>query len=378
MGRSAGAIVFYVFLLQATLAGCDKPGSGKQTGRQEKPVKRTNNDNIRQDRQLLALGPDRLSEYGFFHGELASLSPAENVLPYDINMPLFSDYADKSRFVYIPEDSTAKAAADGSIDFPVGSRLIKTFHYPAENRHGRKLLETRIIEKNAAGEWKALTYIWNDEQTEAFLEVAGGNIDVDWLHGAAARTVNYSVPNVNQCKTCHGRSGKIQPLGPKVPQLNKNFSYDAGTYNQLDYWRRSGILTFFGQPGDLPAFPQWQARQDLNAAARAYLDSNCGSCHHPEGSANTSGLFLTFETEQRSKIGIMKKPVAAGKGSGGRLYSIAPGQPDASILLFRMESVDPGIMMPELGRSVVHEEGVALIRQWISALGQNDGEPSDF
>lgn len=67
-------------------------------------------------------------------------------------------------------------------------------------------------------------------------------------------------------------------------------------------------------------------------------------------------------------LGIGKAPVAAGKGSGGRMFSIVPGSPDESILVYRIESTDPGVMMPEMGRRLVHEEGVSLIREWIQSM----------
>jgi len=356
-----------LFFLCCIYGGCTNkpPGDGAALAKKV----RTNNDNIRKDRTALGYGPDKLSDYGFFTGSLAALTPSENVLPYDINMPLFSDYAGKARFIAIPAGQKMSLNADGSIDFPIGTQLIKTFYYPAETPSGRKLLETRILERKQS-EWTALTYIWNDEQTEAYLEVAGGNIDIEWKSEGVLKTVNYSVPNVNQCKTCHGRSNKIIPLGPKMAQLNKAFKYAEGTYNQLEYWKLKGVLNTESLPEELPTFPEWDqiSSAAVNDAARAYLDANCGSCHHPEGSANTSGLFLTANTTEASQLGIMKKPVAAGKGSGGRLYGIQPGQPDESILLFRMQSTDPGVMMPELGRSLPDREGIELVRIWIQQM----------
>lgn len=365
---------FCIFLFLCCIyIGCSKKTPEDGTVAVAKKV-RTNNDNIRKDRTALGYGPDKLSDYGFFTGSLSALNPSENVLPYDINMPLFSDYASKARFIAIPAGQKVEVNADGSLEFPIGTQLIKTFHYPAETPSGRKLLETRLLEKKQ-NEWTALTYIWNDEQTEAYLEVAGGNIDVEWKSEGVLKTVNYSVPNVNQCKTCHGRANKIIPLGPKVAQLNKPFMYAEGTHNQLAYWKLKGILNNDSLTGALPAFPEWGqiSPAAVNDAARAYLDSNCGSCHHPEGSANTSGLFLTVSTTEASQLGIMKKPVAAGKGSGDRLYGIHPGQPDESILLYRMQSTDPGVMMPELGRSLAHNEGIELVRTWIQQMRVEQG-----
>ncbi len=373
-----GAIkgLLWMLLLGVVCSACQNSDPKERKGAEEEiNHQRTSNDNIRKERTPLPHGPDKLSDYGLFHGELSSQLPAENVVAYDINVPLFSDYAGKDRFIYVPAGQKITMGDGDELIFPTGTRLVKTFHYPAENEAGRKLLETRILEKTSAGDdWKALTYIWNDEQTEAFLEVAGGNIDVSWRQEGTLRKVDYSVPNVNQCKTCHGRARKIKPLGPKVAQLNKPYTEDHGPVNQLVRWQQSGILELDSSPAGLAAFPLWGSAGKAEQLARAYLDSNCGSCHHPEGSANTSGLFLTYDVADNGKLGIMKRPVAAGKGSGGRLYSIYPGRPDESILLYRMESTDAGVMMPELGRSLVHAEGVALVRQWILEMARADSD----
>ncbi|MEZ6076551.1 MAG: hypothetical protein R3C56_13100 [Pirellulaceae bacterium] len=45
-----------------------------------------------------------------------------------------------------------------------------------------------------------------------------------------------------------------------------------------------------------------------------------------------------------------------------------PGKPDESILLFRLQTTHPGAVMPEFGRSLVQDEAVDLIRQWIAEM----------
>ena len=109
------------------------------------------------------------------------------------------------------------------------------------------------------------------------------------------------------------------------------------------------------------------AHATLGDRARAYLDVNCGHCHSPTGAAITSGLWLDAQTQDRLKLGLCKQPIAAGKGTGNRLHDIQPGNAAASVLEFRMDSAVPAIMMPEVGRSVVHREGVQLLRDWINA-----------
>ncbi len=125
--------------------------------------------------------------------------------------------------------------------------------------------------------------------------------------------------------------------------------------------------------GELPRNVAWNDRAaPLEARARSYLDINCGHCHSPSGAARTSGMWLDAGTRDPLRLGRCKLPIAAGQGTGNRAWDIVPGAPDDSILTYRMQSVDPGVMMPELGRGLVHEEGVELIRQWIAAMPAQD------
>ena len=123
---------------------------------------------------------------------------------------------------------------------------------------------------------------------------------------------------------------------------------------------------------DVAVTAEWDKNQfTLNDRARAYLDVNCTNCHNVKGPAKTSGLFLDYTENDPTKLGIFKPPVAAGRGSGELQYNIVPGKPEESIFIFRMESTDPGILMPELGRKMVHKEGVELIREWIRGMGDD-------
>ncbi|MDN5200791.1 SO2930 family diheme c-type cytochrome [Fulvivirgaceae bacterium BMA10] len=315
----------------------------------------------------------KLSDYDFFEGNMANMNPRNGIVPYDLNTPLFSDYAEKLRFIKLPAGTSTDYQEKDVFEFPVGTILIKTFYYYKDFRNkakGRQLMETRLLIHEDQG-WTALPYIWNDEQTEAYLEVAGGNKNIAWINDKGKKKkLNYSIPNVNQCKGCHVRDQKIKPIGPTVRQLNGDFNYGKGDQNQLSHLAKIGWLR--GLP-DLAAVPKtavWDdpSTGDLNQRARAWLDINCAHCHSERAPANTSGLLLNIEQEDPVALGILKTPVAAGRGSGGRKYDIVPGSPNESIFIYRLESKDPGIMMPELGRKMVHEEGVALIRDWIRSL----------
>ena len=312
-----------------------------------------------------------LSDYRLFADAQAD-TPSLGVTAYSLNTPLFSDYALKDRFVFLPPGTSAKFTTQGAFEFPVGAALIKTFTYPADFRrpqwHLRKI-ETRLLIHRADG-WAALTYVWNAAQTEAVLKRAGLRVPVAFIDATgAAQQIDYAVPNVNQCKECHSQAGAISPIGPKARNLNGDFPYAEGSENQISHWTRLGLLSGAPQPQTLAHTARWDdAAAPLNLRARAYLDANCGHCHSRQGLASNSGLYLTWEEADRSAFGFRKRPVAAGRGSGNLLYDIDPGHPESSILLYRMASAEPGIMMPQIGRSVVHAEGLALVRDYIRTM----------
>ena len=228
------------------------------------------------------------------------------------------------------------------------------------------LLETRLLLNQESG-WMAHTYVWNQDQTEAYLKVTGHtHKSMAYFINGEKKYVDYRVPNQNQCKECHLKSGVIMPIGPKSRNLNFSIQYKEKIANQISYWMEKEIVESH-MPLDL--IVNWSDEAaPLNAKARAYLDINCGHCHMPGGSADTTGLNLNLTETENRKIGIYKKPVAAGRASEGMKFSIVPGSPEESILLYRMDSLDPGVMMPESGRKLSHSEGVALINDWIISL----------
>ncbi len=329
------------------------------------------------DQLLMAKKPARyLSEYGLFLDKPARI-PNARVISYDLNNPLFTDYAQKLRYIYMPENSAPAPYNESDvIEFPVGSVLIKTFAYPRDFRSPDKdisFIETRLLIHKKEG-WKAYPYVWNADQSDAKLKVAGKRIPVSviWEDGSKG-TVDYAVPNMNQCKGCHVNALKeFAPIGPKVRNLNRIHHSDAGQrHNQIAYLRDLGFIG--GGPdkaSEMPKVPEPFTISDGNLfdRSRSYLDGNCAHCHSPGRPADTSGLYLNFEENREVHWGVNKPPVAAGRGSGGHLVDIKPGRPDQSILLFRMQSTDPGIMMPELGRSLIHKEGIELIEKFIKAL----------
>jgi uncharacterized repeat protein (TIGR03806 family) len=303
---------------------------------------------------------------------MRNLTPADDVILYELNTPLFTDYAEKQRLVKLPPGMPARYTAQGPLDFPVGTVIAKTFFYPADLREparDRDLIETRILVHEASG-WVGIPYLWNAEQTDADLALTGGAVDVSWVHlDGASRQSTHLVPNMNDCKRCHV-SEAMQPIGPKASNLNREIAFAHGTENQLVAWQKRGFLQ--GLPADehLPRMAIWNdpTSGTVDARARAYLDVNCGHCHSPDGPARNSGLHLDVATSDPYRLGVFKTPVAAGRGTGGRLYGIVPGRPDESIMHHRMATLTAGEMMPEFGRSLVHEEGLELLTRWISEM----------
>ena len=315
----------------------------------------------------------KLSDYGFFKNPISNQIPIDRVYPYNIASPLFSDYAEKLRFIKVPKNDRITHGDDLTFNFPVGTFLIKTFYYQSDIRDSnseRRLIETRLLKK-ISNEWIAMPYVWNDDQTDAVLTLAGDRIDVSWIHyDGSPINVLYSIPNMNQCKSCHVYNNVQQPIGPKVRNLNIDYVYGKVSENQLKKWISEDILEPFKDINSLPRTVNYEDPHDgtLDQRARAWLDINCAHCHRSGGPAETSGLHLDLEELDPTRIGLFKPPVAAGRGSGDRKYNIVPGKPEESIMEFRINSVDPGIMMPELSRKLVHDEGVKLIQAWIKAM----------
>jgi uncharacterized repeat protein (TIGR03806 family) len=338
--------------------------------------------------------PEHLSEWHVVFRNRGQLALNERVVPYDLNTPLFSDYAHKFRTMWMPAGSAAKYSATEVFDFPVGTIFSKTFYYPravgGANAVSRtydqsrdfagpgldlanvRLIETRLLVRRESG-WEALPYVWNADQTDAELARTGDEARLDLVGGnGEVEQFTYVVPNQNQCAGCHVtdlKTKRIAPIGPKARQLNRDYSYPGGAQNQLAHLQKVGYLTGLPDLREVSRNANWlDASQPLEARARAYLEVNCAHCHNPTGPADTTALAFDIATPVDRHLGLCKPPVAAGRGTGNHLFDIVPGHPDDSILPFRMASRETGVMMPEQGRGTIHREGVALIRDWIASL----------
>ena len=316
---------------------------------------------------ILAADPaPKLSDYGLFENAAAT-APAPGVTPYDLVNALFSDHASKHRYVYLPKGKSAAYDPDKVFDFPVGAVLIKTFAFAPDMRDpslNERFIETRLLIHKKDG-WVAYPYVWNADQTEAVYTPVGGRHRIETVGPDGRKlSINYGVPNRNQCKECHSQGDTLIPIGPKARNLNH---VGPAGVNQIADWTAKGMLA--GAPDALPVIPSaFDPSAPLGERARAWLDVNCAHCHKAAGSASNSGLFLDWQETDPTGWGVHKRPTAAGRGAGTNLFVIEPGHPELSILVHRIESTEPGVMMPELGRTVNDEPGIALIKDWIASL----------
>jgi uncharacterized repeat protein (TIGR03806 family) len=331
--------------------------------------------------------PQRLSEWNLFDLTNMEFTPVEASLVFRPTNQLFTDYAHKLRTLWLPRGEQA-TLVDGEFDYPVGTILSKTFYYPLNangeplkavdlglktlNLRDNLIVETRLLVKRTDG-WTAFPYVWNDEQTEAFLRVAGASKNISLKSDTGTLNFTYFVPNENQCSACHVTEhpdGEMHPLGAIASQLNAPFSLDdTNSLLQTKILQKKKWLKTLP---DIAETLSWMDESlDTDTRALAYLNIHCGHCHNPNGAADTSALLLDGSHDLSINLGVCKPPVAAGGGAGDLLYGLVPGAPEESILIYRMDTTAPDEMMPELGRSLIHSEGVELISSWVSQLPGN-------
>ena len=315
-------------------------------------------------------GPLTLSEWDLFE-DMSRQIPAADVIPYDVISPLFSDYATKHRFVRVPAGQQITIDANGDLVFPDESVIVKTFGFLADLRDptsAETLVETRLLVRRD-GAWVPLVYRYDADMHEARLYQYGMRVPVAWTNTAGATvSIDYRVPDAVQCANCHGGIDPVHLLGLRVRQLDRLHDYGSGPVNQLDHFVSVGILASAPAAADRHPLVDPFGSADLETRTRSYLEANCAHCHRVHGASDQSGLLLGIEITDPLRLGVCKDPAAAGHGAGGRHVDIQPGLPDASVMVYRVESDEPGIKMPELPTVLHHAEGAALIRQWIAAM----------
>jgi len=328
----------------------------------------------------------KLSDYKFFEGELKNLIPSLNVLPYEPASSLFSDYAHKKRFVWMPVGTKATYSADGKVlELPVGAVLIKTFYYDnVQNTNpvgATRIVETRLMIKKATG-WTFAEYVWNTEQTEAYFDLAGSNTEITWKdENEVIKTTNYRIPNEVQCIICHKNKemiGSTQvdtyiPIGIKPQNLNFSYTYNNGTMNQLSKWKEQGYLegNFTMPTAENSAINYNDNTKPLELRVRSYLDSNCSHCHAPDRHCDYRPVRFAFsETggdNGRTNMGVCVDTEDF-SFAPALTKIIKPGATNRSMLFYRLNTTEESFRMPLHGRTIIHEEGVAMMQEWINSL----------
>ena len=318
---------------------------------------------------------NKLSDYNFFEGTLNAIQPGYGVLPYKPISSLFTDYALKERFVWVPVGETARFVQDNkSLDFPVGSALIKMFYYNnVLPTNTTRIIETRVMVKTQNG-WDFAEYVWNDAQTEAFLETTedGGYTEVNWLKDGQERFVNYRIPAKQQCVICHTNDFETLPLGIKPQNINSMLSYDDGSNNQLQKLIDFGYLED-ALPESILTVVDWKdASKSLEQRAKSYIDINCANCHIDGGQGDYRVIRLGYSdtVNNDENAGVCVDADTPIPGLMGQKH-IAPGDPENSIIYYRMSVTgDQPYKMPQFGQSLVHTEALVVLEEWINSINQ--------
>ncbi len=313
----------------------------------------------------------KLSDYHFFDGNLNELNPAYGVLPYKPASELFTDYTIKKRFVWMPIGSKATYNGDENIlNLPVGAALIKNFYYNnVLPNNVTKIIETRVLIRKNDG-WIFAEYIWNNEQTEAFLNTESTEQVISFTLNNTTQTINYKTPSSNDCNRCHGDIFTLEknPIGIKPQNLNHNFIYADGTKNQLAKWIDFGYLENSLPSSIVSTVDYKDTSKAVDLRVRSYFDANCAHCHKSGGDADHFALRFAFnETIDNEKMGVGLQAEHVLVGYNGRIVS--SGNVAQSILHYRVNTVtDMVYIMPPIGRSTKDDIGVQLVEDWINSL----------
>ncbi|WP_028112531.1 SO2930 family diheme c-type cytochrome [Ferrimonas kyonanensis] len=314
-----------------------------------------------------------LEDYGLFvDSAIPTQAPTPPGQAYRLTTQLFSDYASKYRFLFLPQGQQIQYQPQSAFDLPVGSVLVKTFALPFDSSltgaENQVLVETRLLIHRATG-WTTLPYQW--QQGQARLISSGAAVAHTMTHNEQTLNFLYQIPSRVECKLCHqliddDGSSRISPIGLKAHLLNVPEQQSS----QLLRWQQSGLLAGLPAANTIARAPALlNSNADLTQRVKGYLDINCAHCHQKQGHASISGLRLGFyEDHTQSSYGICKQPPGWDGGPRGLDYDLLPGNGLDSILPYRMELTEPKDKMPMVGRSLAHTEAIALIRQWIDSL----------
>ena len=309
---------------------------------------------------------------------LDPLQPAPGILPYDINVPFWSDNAIKSRWFSVPNTNlTIGFNGNGNWNFPTGTVWIKHFNLQLTNGSPASTirLETRLIVKNSSGVY-GVTYRWGGSKTNATLVPAQG-MDESFVinNGGVLSTQVWHYPSQNECLLCHTAAGGYG-LGFRTEQLNRDLNYGPVTTNEISALSAIG---YFSSPftGDVHSLLALAAATNtsysLQFRARSFLAANCSQCHQPGGTAQQANWDARITTPTSSASLINAIPVS-NLGNTNNLI-IAPQSPTNSILLTRIATRDLGnaqpIQMPPLDSTIPDPQDIQLVTDWINSLPLN-------
>ncbi len=298
--------------------------------------------------------PDTLSKTGCVD-PTDPKKAAAGLIPFAPVSPLWSDGAEKERFLAIPDGTKITVGSDGDFEFPVGTVLMKHF------RLGGKLVETRLFMRHDDGGWEGYSYEWNDAETDARLLPANKTRKVG--------NATWYYPSRGDCTRCHTAAAGGS-LGPETLQLNSDVVYAATNRvsNQLRTLEHIGMLDKpLPAPADqLPALVAPDGSAPLDARARSYLHANCSFCHRPTGGGGGT-IDLRYATPFASMNACNATPQTGDLGIP-LAKVIAPGSPATSILVQRPKHTDV-LRMPPLGTLVVDPVGVGILEQWVQGMG---------
>ncbi len=330
--------------------------------------------------------PRRLSQTGLF-ASTKDHTPAPGVVPYAIIAEMWSDHATAERLLAVPGVAKVSVDESGRWKAPEGTVLARTVSIETERGapRSRKRIETQVLHLED-GSWRPYTYAWSDDGSDADLADARGSSRtiaiVDREAPGGRRTQSYRINARSECVLCHnpwvekqttmfGRQ-TASPLAFNTSQMNRETNRAGRREEQVAMLSKLGLLD--GSPASHKGTPRlvdpYGKAGDLAMRARSYLQVNCAHCHQfgAGGSANIQ-LRADLALAKTNAVGV--RPMQGGFGLDDPKI-IAPGDPDGSVLYYRMAKTGGG-RMPRAGSDLVDERGVRLIRDWIAGLPRPSG-----
>jgi uncharacterized repeat protein (TIGR03806 family) len=322
--------------------------------------------------------PPLLSETGVF-SNTPSMTPANGLIPYQPNVILWSDGAQKIRYMAVPNnggiitpDQQIDFAPTGTWTFPAGTIFVKTFELQTNTSDPTSLrrLETRLLVRDINGAVYGVTYKWRPDYSDADLLTTSSNENIAITTPSGVVTQTWYYPSPADCLSCHTPVANYV-LGVSTRQLNANFTYPSTgvTDNELRTLNRLGLFNPAFNESNITNFEKLSALTNLTASfedrARSYLDANCAQCHQPGGTGPT--FDARYETPLALQ-NITNMPAAKGNLGVDNAMIVMPDDIWRSVLYGRMNTVDPSIKMPNLARNLIDTNAVAVMADWINSL----------